>query len=705
MSLENIEGYLVGKFAQRGKPSVGVSILKGWGDIRPHLPELVYTAYDRILCGLIRSEAGDPAGSAKLTQISSKIGVAIASKLFDDELEWRDQVRLGDLFVEAFFQLGYLEIHYPKVRDSSYVIMATDKWLEELSEIPNNYQRYCLMGTVFEKPQDVTSLMQKFERQGMLPLRYPMVKGWDYTFAHHFHRIKEMPCIQAANKLQQTAWRINNRVYEAVMEYEITEEPTDKFEKERIASKKMKLDYVKAKATALKDKTFYSLLDFDYRGRIYYRETMFNFQASDYERGLFLFDEAKKVTEEGFKWMCIHAASSFNESYKSSEIPSWTLDDYTDYLTSQGLETISVDKMTLRDREQWALNNLGLIESVSEFDSIMNCEKPVAFLAVAHEIVNYNKAKKMGVDYYSSLPIPIDGSNNGWQHLGAISKDTQTGMLVGLVPVHIQRDFYVTTAQKLIEITKDEHRSQVLAAMPMKKIRKGISKRGSMTRAYSAGAQKIADNMVNDLRKEGYDIEYDISDKDCLGFSRDLVKAIELVCSGPLKTMKFFQHIVQAVLESGHNHIAWFTPSGFYVHYEKFYERQEKVKGTIVGVGKRDQVYHVGRTVSDKADPRGFACGISPNYIHSLDASHMAKVITEWDGDFGAVHDSFSTHPSDVDDLLALTKKVFIDMYDHPNYFDQIETSIVTGYEGFVEQPELGDLNIKEIEDSDYFFA
>lgn len=705
MSLENIEGYLVGKMSQRGKPSVGVSILKGWGDIRPHLPELVFAAYERIQVALVRSESGDPAGTGKLTKVSSSIGKVVASRLFDDVMEWKDAVRLGDVFIEAFYQLGYLEILYPRVRDSSYVIKATERWVEELSEIPNNYERYRLTGTVFEKPADCTSLMQVYERQGMLPLRYPLVKNWDYTFSHHFQRIKDLPCIKAANKLQQTAWRLNSKVYEAVMSYEITEEPTSTFEKERIESKKMKLEYVKAKATQLNGKTFYSLVDFDYRGRIYYRETMFNFQSSDYERGLFLFDESKKVDVDGYKWMCIHAANSYNASYTKHEIPAWVTSDYSGYLKDQGLETISVDKMTLRDRELWTLNNMDDIELVSAYNSLGNAEKPVAFLAVAHEIVNYNKAVSLGIDYYSSLPIPIDGSNNGWQHLGAISKDTQTGELVGLVPVDIQKDFYVTTAQELINITKDEHRNSILAEMPMKKIRKGISKRGSMTRAYSAGAQKIAENMVNDLRKEGYDIEYGIDDKDCMGFSRDLVKAIEHVCPGPLMTMKFFQKLVQAVLESGNDHIAWYTPSGFYVHYEKFYERQEKVKGTIVGVGKRDQVYHVGKTVSDKPDPRGFACGISPNYIHSLDASHMAKVIDQWEGDFGAVHDSFSTHACDVEDMLRLTKDVFIKMYDYPNYFDQIELSIITGYEGFVEQPALGNLDIKEIKNSEYFFA
>lgn len=705
MSLENIEGYLIGKLTQRGKPSKGVSLLKEWGDIKPHLEELVYTAYDIITVLVVRTSAGDPAGTAKLTQVSSKIGNSVGQRLFDDILEWRDAVRLGDLFVEAFLQLGYITVHYPRTRDTSYVVKVTDKWREEFAEIPDTYQRYRLSGTLFEKPAPISGLMQRYDREDALPLRYPIVKNWDYTFSHHFNRIRKLPCIRAANKLQQTAWRINNKVYDAVMAYEIDEVPESDFEKERLESKKMKLAYVKAKATALKNKTFYCLIDFDYRGRIYYRETMFNFQSSDYERGLFLFDESKEVDATGFKWMCIHAANSFNASYKRSELPSWLTGDYHSYLEEQGLDDISVDKMTLRDRFLWTLNNMGLVESVSEFNALMDCEKPVAFLAVAHEIVNYMKAEKMGIAYHSSLPVPIDGSNNGWQHLGAISKDTQTGELVGLIPVDIQRDFYVRTAQKLIEITKDEHRSEILDAMPMKKIRKGISKRGSMTRAYSAGAMKIAENMVNDLRKEGYDVDYSISEKDCVGFSRDLIKAIELVCPGPLRTMKFLQHIAAAVLESGNTHISWYTPSGFFVHYEKFYEKIEKVKGTIVGVGKRDQVYHVGMSVSDKPDPRGFACGISPNYIHSLDASHMAKVIDRWGGDFGAVHDSFSTHPSDVEELCELTKDVFIEMYDSTNYFDKIEQSIVTKYDVAVEQPALGTLDIQGIKHSDYFFA
>ena len=146
---------------------------------------------------------------------------------------------------------------------------------------------------------------------------------------------------------------------------------------------------------------------------------------------------------------------------------------------------------------------------------------------------------------YTSIPVSIDGSNNGWQHLGAISKDKLTGDLVGLVPSEIQQDFYVKTAKELINLTKDERLSGILASMPMKHIRKGISKRGSMTRAYSAGANKIGENMYFDCKTEDYHEKYGITERDCKKLAATLVKAIETVCPGPLQTMKYLQDLAE----------------------------------------------------------------------------------------------------------------------------------------------------------------
>ena len=97
-------------------------------------------------------------------------------------------------------------------------------------------------------------------------------------------------------------------------------------------------------------------------------------------------------------------------------------------------------------------------------------------------------------------------------------------------------------------------------------------------------------------------------------------------------------------------------------------------------------------------------CGISPNFIHSLDASHMALIIDQWHGEFGAVHDSFSTHACDVEELIALTKAKFMDMYSVDNFFDYIREQLTNNTDDVV-QPERGALDIEEVDNADYFFA
>ena len=84
--------------------------------------------------------------------------------------------------------------------------------------------------------------------------------------------------------------------------------------------------------------------------------------------------------------------------------------------------------------------------------------------------------------------------------------------------------------------------------IPMKHIRKGISKRGSMTRAYSAGHLAIALNMYADCYAEGFHSKYNISMSDCNDLSFNLIKAIDEVCPGPLETMSYLQSLASYIV-------------------------------------------------------------------------------------------------------------------------------------------------------------
>tara|TARA_E500000331_G_scaffold346692_1_gene385899 strand:+ start:1 stop:1290 length:1290 start_codon:yes stop_codon:yes gene_type:complete len=429
------------------------------------------------------------------------------------------------------------------------------------------------------------------------------------------------------------------------------------------------------------------------------------------------------MTDAGLRRLKIHIACCYNETYHKDNLPNWLTTDYKPFLKDEELDDISVDKMTLEDREAWTDNNIEKLLEIADKEIINpNAEKPISLLASVLEIKDALEQE----EYITYLPIPVDGSNNGWQHLCAMSKDKEAGELVGIVPQDIQKDFYVQCAKDLIKRVPEWFEER---QMPMKHIRKGIAKRGSMTRAYSAGAQKIAENMYLDCHVEGYLNKYNITEEDCELLAKHLIKAIDKVCAGPLQTMKFLQKIAEAEIASEYSKnikqksIKWTTQSGFPVTYEAFVENEFKEKA-IISCSQRKvkpiltkedgskeetdtiRIQHVGKEPTDKPKIRSFMSGISPNFVHSMDAAHMAKVIAKWGGDFGAVHDSYSVHACDVDELLELIKEEFITMYSYSNFFEVIERMLVTNPDNFnYNQPELGSLDIREVKNSDYFFA
>ena len=713
------------------KANIGGVLIKthhGWED---KVEQIIMNAFQCIQFQFTRKNSEHPAGSAALTATSMLLGKMTAPMISREPIDMKHQLALGDIIIESFVYHGFAETIVPVKRHESYILKAAPKWIE-LKEIPETQVKHIIQGSYKERPGAVNAKSHKMHQDLFEP---------------------NAAYVRAIDKLQGVEWEINTRVLEALKKRPISDEPEENDAKEqRRRSKYIEHHFIVAKAEALKDYDgFYQTFEVDYRGRMYNTEPFLNFQSSDEAKGLLKFKQYKELTEDGEFWLAVHTAASYNESYNKEDIPEWCEMDYKTYLDSEGLDDISVDKMTLNDRAQWTFQNADRIISWAENDEVrLEAEKPYVFLACCFE---WQEIELYGTT--TSIPVSIDGSNNGWQHLGAISKDSHTGKLVGLIPVDIQQDFYVKTAKELISLTTDERLSKILSSMPMKHIRKGISKRGSMTRAYSAGANKIGENMFFDCKTEDFHEKYGITQKDCNKFAALLVKAIHNVCPGPLDTMAYLQDLAgyqlgkhslmggdpkeykalkgkrlellsiptkdltddqleelnnvsktlnefyyELTYGEGKDRIEWDTPSGFKARYEKFTMYDFKQRATLNG----KQIKHVLRAPTDKPDVRGFMCGISPNYIHSMDAAHMALVIAQWCGDFAAVHDSFSTHASEVSELLAVTKHVFIDMYDHDNFFNVIRQQLTNNNDD-VEQPELGKLNIGDINASRYFFA
>ena len=404
-ALDEVIGYLQEKISKinlnNQKSNTGgvlVKTYKGWEE---KLPQLVTISFQVIQSQFTRASNEYLPGEAALTATSMIIGGSIARMISREPIKVDHQIRLGDLFIEGFLYHGFAETVRPMRHDESYILKASPKW-ERLADLPEEYVSHLIVGSNSE-PYTVDKTIHKMHDHLYNP---------------------EAVYVKAIENLQNVAWCINKKVLNTVLknkEMFVSEEPIDDNpeREQRRRSKIIELKFITSKNDRLSEwDKFYQAFDIDYRGRIYNTEPFANFQSSDLAKGMFQFYEPQYINEDGEYWLAIHTASSYNQSYKKDEIPEWCEADYVSHLKDQQLDNISVDKMTLNDRALWTVNNMEKILTWASTDSIQaKAEKPVTFLACCYE---WEMIEETGL---SCLPVVIDGSNNGWQHLGAISKD------------------------------------------------------------------------------------------------------------------------------------------------------------------------------------------------------------------------------------------------------------------------------------------
>lgn len=445
--MKDIEKYLENKMMGArptgNNSNVGATLLKfdkSGNTLQSYIEETLQTL-------LVCSQRSDTIGIFKLTMASTKVGNRLMKMMGQPDAPFSQKVRLGDLMIEALFNLKYVKIYrdpsYSKNAERApYVVQLGDRW-GEIADFPIAKTKEDLRGTFFESP------------------KYPskdIVKRCKYT-KDEWEIVKNSQHIIAAHKLQQKEFSVNSEVLRVLkknkanfVETKVIPIPTagnkkktdDAYYSMRMAmnkakgkltkdvinkkkkynklaeewnlklialkahSKRTAFEYTIQKATILDNvDKFYQTIELDYRGRFYYVESFFNFQGTDASRGIIQFAEGKPITERGERWLAIHTAASYNQSYGINEIPDYFEEDYKAYLESEGLDSISVDKMTLDDRAMWTYQNMDMIyDSVSKEYMHPEAEKPVTFYACCLEWTKYLADKE---NHLSHLPIQIDG--------------------------------------------------------------------------------------------------------------------------------------------------------------------------------------------------------------------------------------------------------------------------------------------------------
>src|SRR6056300_417708 len=386
--------------------------------------DIIEFSYTHILKGLERKST--------LVEVASSIGRRLRQKLRQKQNSVLD-VQGGWFVIISYIELGILGYRKKhtyrngkKDKHRSYFLYAKDwKAIKELMDLVDTEK--VDMFPVSAPPEDWQGEAYHIDT-GISVIK----KGYEAALKY-FQENDMSYIVNTLNKLSHTAWRINEPVFEVYKQCMTSEQNPFKFTKEidpiKRASLIIEAEAIQRLAEKHIGRPFYHLYNLDFRGRIYPNTAFLHEQSSDNAKGILMLDEAVPLGEEGYYWLCVHTANVWGN-----------------------------DKVSLEDRVEWVNEMMGAMLDYANdpmtFTGWMEADKPFSFLAACYEfsmLSNWHGDGYATEDFPSCLPVYIDGSNNGVQHLVAMSQDDEVAPLVNLVPQDLPGDVYMFIANKTWE--------------------------------------------------------------------------------------------------------------------------------------------------------------------------------------------------------------------------------------------------------------
>lgn len=420
---------------------------------------------------------------------------------------------------------------------------------------------------------------------------------------------------------------------------------------------------------------FYMPWSLDSRGRGYTTCELMSSQGSDLDRALIQWAEPIRRTEEGDRWLKINIANLFDE-----------------------------DKCTEQEKVEWfdATENMLRKISTDPLGTIPDWEddapkKNKSFQRLA-AIMDY-----FGDPDWTRTPVNLDASCNGSQHWAAIMGDESVARLTNVLPGPRPQDLYQYVADACTQyskFTQSEWCNRFLSHWE-EGFPRAVTKRSVMCDAYGISFYGIQRYM----KLEGHVtwLPKDDQGAGCVELARIIQAGIGNVLIEPNKGKEWLRDVSNIASDLG-KYLEYTVPSGFKViHY---YKKQGTRRSLATLFDRKELVFY---TYTDDVDPKAAEQGIAPNYIHSLDASHMFctidRMLDSGIHQLCMIHDSYGCPAPYVSIMRALIQETFYEMHK-PNqlqrFKEDVETSL--GIElPFV--PERGPLDISQVLHSNYFVA
>lgn len=661
-------------------------------------------------------------------------------------IEWpigaREQVGyylMGLMHQAGMIEIGEAPIAHGKVQNRE--IAMAQSLMDRVSQIKSYIAITApTYGPCVEPPKDwVTPIDGGFHTKE-LRRSHPIVVS-SRASARHLYREAQMPVVLAAvNALQRTQWRVNERILgvlyqlseagvhtdEIVSVHDKPKPPVPGWLKPGMTKEQMTEQqandfhawkrlmsewYTEKKLSGTRFARFYAAtraaemfrgypaLHFVYfadsRGRLYPMTYGVNPQGSDLQKALLEFGVGKPlVTEDAIRWFHIQGANK------------WGFDK----------ATLSERFMFAHERkEEWLhysqdpVNNRGWLQA----------DSPLQFLAWCFEYAAWCEAPDT---FLSRVAISMDGSCNGLQNLSAMLRDEVGGRATNLTNNEVMEDIYRRVSEaatvRLSTILSSLSSTVVGKSRPPKELaqlwlshglNRTLVKRSVMTTPYGVTMRSATDYVIEDYLKKvtGHPFEQHEYRQAAQVLMQAVWPAIGDVVVKGRQAMDWLKKSARLIVKDFPNQgednepiIWWTSPSGFPASQSYFEVEVHRINTRLIGPEKIRVVSEV-----DEADVNKHASGLAPNFVHSMDAAHLhlvaAAAVSRGIGHLAMIHDDYGTHAADAQVMFDLIREMFVWMYEKHDPIAAFHAQ----YPVTPAPPEKGNLNIREVLDSKFFFS
>ncbi|KAF8064220.1 DNA/RNA polymerase [Lyophyllum atratum] len=434
--------------------------------------------------------------------------------------------------------------------------------------------------------------------------------------------------------------------------------------------------------------TLYLPHNLDFRGRAYPIPPHLNHIGDDLSRGLLKFGEAKPLGERGLRWLKIHLSNlhGFDKA---------PFDERVSFVEERLAEVYDSATNPLDGKRWW-----------------LDADDPWQCLATCMEL---HAALESGDPhaFMSSLPVHQDGTCNGLQHYAALGGDDRGAQQVNLAAGDRPSDVYThvgTMVEKVLE--EDAKKGEKYAIMLRGKISRKVVKQTVMTTVYGVtfvGAREQIERQLKDKKvvpeEECWKAASYLASKtiQCIGDLFSGATAIQnwfSFCARLISKSIPQERLPEAMAEQKRSSktprkkftlsdtrlkkeqmtsVVWTTPLGLPIvqPYRKANRKQINTSLQTVYISDPNSPAEVNSLKQATAFP--------PNFIHSLDATHMMLTALECRTQnltFASVHDSYWTHASSIDEMSEIIRDTFIALHSS-DVLKKLDAEFRERYKGY----------------------